>query len=121
MVSVGVRAVEEISGDVIRVPEAVAGIDALVEEGAEGFGALRPRQGGDGVDLGVREGFAELEMDAALGLADAGQDAVEVLAGLLDVLDAGLFDQGLACLQEVAGLLLMRRPRHLSVGGRRYS
>ena len=46
-------------------------------------------------------------MDAALGLADAGQDAVEILAGLLHVFDAAFPDQRFAGLEDVAGLELI--------------
>lgn len=79
----GGTAEEKVAGDIVVGVEEESAVDAAVDE------CRKVLEGGVGVGTEVNflggEGVGDGDVDMALGLEDAGEDAVEVLARLLAV------------------------------------
>ena len=107
-VAVGVLhvAVAYVVGDVVVGREAVGGADAVVDERGHLLVEVACREVGEGLQLVAFERLAELDVYSSLGLSYAGEDAVEVFAGLLDV-GSALFLIEFDGLEDVAGLPLV--------------
>ena len=98
--------IEQIVGDVVIGPELIGAEDTLVDELGDAFVVLVVGTVIKLHQITLGDKLTDLEMDTALGLENARQDAVEVLAWLLDILDI-LTGIELERLQDVARLPLI--------------
>ena len=95
--------IEQIVGDVVIGPEFIGAEDTLVDELGDAFVVLVVGAVIKLHQIALRDELTNLEMDTTLGLENARQDAVEILARLLDVLDI-LTGIELQRLQDIARL-----------------
>ena len=97
----------KVIGDVIRLPEMVAGYHPLVNSMTDSLVTVVLVALAGHFNLIVSQGKTEIQVDIAFLLTDSHHDTVHVLMMALDILPCP-GDQDLAGLPDVAGLIFIR-------------